>query len=182
MLVGSRTPSGRVRDRRGVMGGADSEVTAGTPVIVFESAYFNPLSVRRTSKKLGLKTEASMRFERGSDPRLPTTAMERACALARGHRAPARRAGIAVDRHPDACTEPMVAVAASREDRADCSARSFRMRMRGASSRRSASEAAAPDAGPLDRGSGAGWDVTVPTRRVSTCAREVDLIEEVARH
>ena len=65
----------------GVMGGADSEVTSDTPVIVFESAYFNPLSVRRTSRKLGLKTEASMRFERGADPRLPMTAMERACAL-----------------------------------------------------------------------------------------------------
>ena len=46
----------------GVMGGADTEVTAGTTAIVLESAYFNPLSVRRTSRKLGLKTEASMRF------------------------------------------------------------------------------------------------------------------------
>ena len=48
----------------------DSEVSAGTTAIVLESAYFNPLSVRRTSKALGLKTEASMRFERGADPRL----------------------------------------------------------------------------------------------------------------
>src|SRR5262245_18799548 len=65
----------------GVMGGQDSEVSSSTTTIVLESAYFNPLSVRRTSKALGLKTEASMRFERGSDPRLPVTAMERACAL-----------------------------------------------------------------------------------------------------
>jgi phenylalanyl-tRNA synthetase beta chain len=65
----------------GVMGGLDSEVAGGTTVIVLEAAYFNPLSVRRTSKKLGLKTEASMRFERGADPRLPITATERACAL-----------------------------------------------------------------------------------------------------
>jgi phenylalanyl-tRNA synthetase beta chain len=65
----------------GVMGGADSEVTGVTKTIVFESAYFQALSVRRTSKALGLKTEASMRFERGTDPRLPLTAMERACAL-----------------------------------------------------------------------------------------------------
>src|SRR5687768_803785 len=59
----------------GVMGGADSEVTGTTTTIVLESAYFNPLSVRRTSKKLGLKTEASMRFERGADPALPVLAM-----------------------------------------------------------------------------------------------------------
>jgi phenylalanyl-tRNA synthetase beta chain len=48
---------------------------------VLESAYFNPLSVRRTSKQLGLKTEASMRFERGADPELPVIAMKRAVAL-----------------------------------------------------------------------------------------------------
>ena len=48
----------------GVMGGADSEVTDATRSIVLESAYFNPLSVRRTSRRLGLKTEASTRFER----------------------------------------------------------------------------------------------------------------------
>ncbi len=46
----------------GVMGGADSEVTDSTKSIVLESAYFNPLSVRRTSRTLGLKTEASTRF------------------------------------------------------------------------------------------------------------------------
>ena len=76
----------RVIDERavavaGVMGGGDSEVSNETKTIVFESAHFNALSVRRTSKALGLKTEASMRFERGTDPRLPLTAMERACAL-----------------------------------------------------------------------------------------------------
>src|SRR6185503_16949986 len=51
----------------GVMGGAASEVSASTREIVFESAYFKPPSVRRTSKRLGLKTEASSRFERGAD-------------------------------------------------------------------------------------------------------------------
>ena len=65
----------------GVMGGADSEVTGSTRSIVLESAYFNPLSVRRTSRKLGLKTEASTRFERGTDRMLPGTALRRACAL-----------------------------------------------------------------------------------------------------
>ena len=62
----------------GIMGGADSEVTSNTKSILLESAYFNPLSVRRTSKLLGIKTEASMRFERGADPELPVIAMGRA--------------------------------------------------------------------------------------------------------
>src|SRR5262249_51194663 len=65
----------------GVMGGADSEVSASTTRIVFEAAYFNPLSVRRTSRKLGLKTEASTRFERGGDPKPVPLAMAHACAL-----------------------------------------------------------------------------------------------------
>src|SRR5438876_12043052 len=51
----------------GVMGGAHSEVSTSTTSIVFESAYFKPSSVRRTSKRLNLKTEASSRFERGAD-------------------------------------------------------------------------------------------------------------------
>jgi phenylalanyl-tRNA synthetase beta chain len=83
----------------GVMGGADSEVTSGTRTIVLESAYFNPLSVRRTSKKLGLKTEASMRFERGADSELPVVAMKRAVALLETIGA-GRARGKVVDRHP----------------------------------------------------------------------------------
>src|SRR5437773_1776923 len=51
----------------GVMGGAASEVSGATKAIALESAYFKPTSVRRTSKRLGLKTEASARFERGAD-------------------------------------------------------------------------------------------------------------------
>src|SRR5262249_25697222 len=61
----------------GVMGGADSEVSASTAVVAFESAYFKPTSVRRTSKRLGLKTEASARFERGADIGAPVLALQR---------------------------------------------------------------------------------------------------------
>ena len=49
------------------MGGSDTEVTEKTVDIFIESAYFEPTSIRRTSKTLGLKTEASYRFERGTD-------------------------------------------------------------------------------------------------------------------
>ncbi len=65
----------------GVMGGADSEVRTDSARIVFESAWFKPQSVRATSKRLGLRSEASMRFERGADPTVQATAMARACAL-----------------------------------------------------------------------------------------------------
>ena len=52
----------------GVMGGENSEVTESTKNILIESAYFNPASIRRTSKKLQLATDSSYRFERGTDP------------------------------------------------------------------------------------------------------------------
>jgi phenylalanyl-tRNA synthetase beta chain len=65
----------------GVMGGFDAEVSRSTTVIVLESAYFVPASIRRTSRRLGLSTEASYRFERGADPGAPLRALARACAL-----------------------------------------------------------------------------------------------------
>ncbi|MCZ6777018.1 MAG: phenylalanine--tRNA ligase subunit beta [Ignavibacteria bacterium] len=52
----------------GVMGGANSEISDSTVDIVLESAYWNPSSIRRTSKLLGVSTDASQRFERGADP------------------------------------------------------------------------------------------------------------------
>ncbi len=65
----------------GVMGGEDSEVGEGTTRIFLESAYFNPISVRRTSRKLGLITEASQHFQRGADPEMAVYAINRAAAL-----------------------------------------------------------------------------------------------------
>ncbi|RLA88138.1 MAG: phenylalanine--tRNA ligase subunit beta [Deltaproteobacteria bacterium] len=65
----------------GVMGGLNSEVTAHTRQVLIESAYFNPTSIRRTSKRLGLSTEASYRFERGVDPEGVILALERATEL-----------------------------------------------------------------------------------------------------
>jgi phenylalanyl-tRNA synthetase beta chain len=65
----------------GVMGGLDSEVTASTTQVLIESAYFNPRTIRRTSKRLGLSTEASYRFERGVDPDGLIHALERATQL-----------------------------------------------------------------------------------------------------
>ena len=153
----------------GVMGGAETEVTDATTTIVLESAYFNPASVRRTSKKLGLKTEASMRFERGADPSLPVAAMRRAISLIEKIGAGTAR-GDVLDQNPKRI-EPGT----------------LRLRR---SKIAAVLGASIPDPDVLRilyglgfvlRNAENGWDVTVPTRRVDA-AREVDLIEEVARH
>lgn len=65
----------------GVMGGENSEVTASTKNILIESAFFNPSSIRRTAKRLGLQTDASYRFERGTDYGITIWAARRAAQL-----------------------------------------------------------------------------------------------------
>jgi phenylalanyl-tRNA synthetase beta chain len=65
----------------GVMGGEESEISNATTDILIESACFNPASVRRTARILGLNTEASHRFERGTDPEGVIRAQERCVAL-----------------------------------------------------------------------------------------------------
>jgi phenylalanyl-tRNA synthetase beta chain len=153
----------------GVMGGAASEVSAVTTRVVFESAYFLPASVRRTSKRLGLKTEASSRFERGADINGAVVAIERALALMASGGV-GRVAGPIVDCYP-----------VPRGPRTVHLRRERLARLFGA---------AVPDADVerILRGLGltvtaapAGWDVVAPTFRVDLL-REVDLIEEVGRH
>ena len=65
----------------GVFGGEDSGVTDATTDVFVESAYFDPASIRRTSKSLGLQTDASFRYERGADPEIPIYALKRAVIL-----------------------------------------------------------------------------------------------------
>jgi len=61
----------------GVMGGENSEVGEETTEVILEAAHFDPISIRKTARRLGLKTEASYRFERGVDPNLPPLAAKR---------------------------------------------------------------------------------------------------------
>ncbi|WP_299116316.1 phenylalanine--tRNA ligase subunit beta [uncultured Winogradskyella sp.] len=65
----------------GVFGGIDSGVTEGTSNIFLESAYFDPVSIRKTAKRHGLNTDASFRFERGIDPNITEYALKRAALL-----------------------------------------------------------------------------------------------------
>jgi phenylalanyl-tRNA synthetase beta chain len=83
----------------GLMGGAFSEVTDNTVNILLESAHFNPLSIRRTSRALNLRTEASYRFERVVDPEGVVRAVNRACDLLHQIGQPAAIEGV-VDVYP----------------------------------------------------------------------------------
>lgn len=85
----------------GVMGGASTEVTASTRRILLEAATFDPVSVRRTSRRLGLISEASYRFERSVDPEGVPYASARAAALLRAWAggAAVQQVGAPVDRY-----------------------------------------------------------------------------------
>lgn len=65
----------------GIMGGLESSVLASTASIFLESAYFNPISIRLTARRYGLRTDSSYRFERTVDPSLQNRALERATQL-----------------------------------------------------------------------------------------------------
>jgi phenylalanyl-tRNA synthetase beta chain len=153
----------------GVMGGADSEVWSGTRLVAFESAYFKPASVRRTSKRLGLKSEASSRFERGTDINAPLVALERACALIEEIGA-GRRVGALIDVYPAPRGPVDITLRRSSIDRVIGTT--------------------VEDAEVVRIFTGLGFDVTptadgwqtrIPTVRVDLL-READLVEEVARH
>jgi phenylalanyl-tRNA synthetase beta chain len=159
----------RTQGAAGVMGSAVSEVSATTTAVVFEAAYFQPASIRRTSKRLGIKTEASSRFERGADPNAQVTAIQRAIALMQQIGA-GQPEGSIVDVYPQPREAKRLHL---RRDRL--------ARLLGAS---------VPDAEVVRilRSLGLevtpvsdGWDAVAPTFRVDLL-REPDLIEEVGRH
>ncbi|MGH9308520.1 MAG: phenylalanine--tRNA ligase subunit beta, partial [Vicinamibacterales bacterium] len=153
----------------GVMGGAESEIGPATSRMVLESAYFYPASVRRTSKRLGLKTEASIRFERGGDVEAPPSGIARAAALFAQIGA-ATPAGPIVDVYP--APKPRVEVSL-RTDRI--------ARLLGLAVPPSDVPRILAPLGFTVRESGGHWLATVPSFRVDV-TREADLIEEVGRH
>jgi phenylalanyl-tRNA synthetase beta chain len=91
----------------GVMGGGDSEISAGTRRVLIESAWFAPGGIRRTSRRQGLKSEASYRFERGADPGMVLPALDRCAALIAELAGGTVRAGV-VDAHPRPVAQPEV--------------------------------------------------------------------------
>lgn len=153
----------------GVMGGADSEIREDTRDVLIEVAYFDPRSIRRTSRRLGLHTDSSHRFERGVDPNGVPWAMRRAaslmCNLAGGAAAPTAR-----DVYPSPIGERAIDLAP------DHPSRLLGRDIDEATVRR-ALEAVGCSISP---GEERGWRVSAPTWRPDL-GRPEDLVEEVAR-
>ena len=170
----------------GVMGGAESEVSSTTTQVVFESAWFSPQSVRATSRKLGLRTEASHRFERGADIDSAAVAMARALELTEAIGAGVRRGAI-VDVYPTSRVAPELIIDAAGIHRL------LGMQVPDAATERILEslgfgvqplggwQAGLPDAPVAHQQPGHSWRVTVPSWRVDV-HRPVDLVEEVGRH
>ena len=97
----------------GIMGGENSEVQDTTVDILLESAYFDPISVRRTSKRLGIHTEASHRFERGADIDIVAIALDRAMSLIQ-ELAGGTVAKGCIDNYPQALFKREVSITTSR--------------------------------------------------------------------
>lgn len=74
----------KIYDLAGIMGGKDSQVDDNTTTIILQSAVFDPILIRRSSKKLKIQTEASYRYERGVDIEGTVTALDLACSLISG--------------------------------------------------------------------------------------------------
>ncbi|HBI14179.1 MAG TPA: phenylalanine--tRNA ligase subunit beta [Desulfobulbaceae bacterium] len=153
----------------GIMGGLESEVIEGTREILLESACFNPVSIRRTARRLNIASEASYRFERGIDPNGVDIALERAVRLM-VELAGAKLVEGGVDLYPGRRSEHVQPLRCSRvrdllgmelgEERITDLLRSIQL-------------------GVTAKGEGV-LEVTIPSFRVDI-EREVDLVEEIAR-
>ena len=153
----------------GVMGGADTEISGNTTNVLLESANFDPISIRKTSRALGLSSEASYRFERGADVEMARFACNRAAALIQ-ELAGGYILQDVIDVYP---RKRRAAIATLRRKRIE-------------------SFLGAPvDDAVVDRifhrlgfsttRTRDGWSVEVPSYRLDI-AREEDLLEEIARH
>lgn len=100
----------------GVMGGLNSEVVPSTHRVLLESACFNPVSIRRTAKRLGLNSEASHRFERGVDPQGTVAALNRAAKLM-AELGGGRLVAGHIDVHPGAAERPCIQLDVERSNR-----------------------------------------------------------------
>ena len=163
----------------GVMGGAESEISFGTRNLLLESAWFDPISIRRTSKALALRTEASLRFERGVDIEMAGVASHRAAELIQQLAGGEVLAGV-IDVYPHHATPEKIELS-----------RKELLRIMGADvPDRTIEEILlalgfAPQRIDANRGSAgslaARWECTLPSWR-GDVTREIDIIEEAARH
>src|ERR1700729_2748144 len=171
--------AGRAVSIGGVMGGAETEISFSTRNVLIECAWFDPISVRRTSKALGLRSEASYRFERGADPEMAELASRRAAELIQKVAGGELLAGV-VDVYPQRAREKKIELS-----------RKELLRVMGADVPDRDIEAILSALGfhpmrvDVNRGSDGSIAAVWECRQVSwrqDVTRGIDLIEEVARH
>jgi phenylalanyl-tRNA synthetase beta chain len=153
----------------GVMGGAATEITARTRQVLIESAWFDPASIRRTARRMGLHTEASHRFERGADIEATGWAADRIAALLQEHASATILAG-RIDCYPVVRRRspiPLRLAAVRRHLGIDIPSAEIE-RILGAL------------VFHVEHSSAGVFEVTPPTARLDV-EREIDLIEEIAR-
>lgn len=149
----------------GIMGGASSEIDAATTDVLLEMAWFNPIGIVRSSRRHKLRSEASARFEKGTDPEVVDLAMRRFADLlgAPMEEGAARASGMLPDR-------PRVRVRTARV-----------ARLLGTDLGAARIGELLDPIGFATEPAGADVDVQIPSWRYD-CATEIDVIEEVARH
>ncbi len=153
----------------GIMGGENSEVEDDTVDLLLESACFDPVTIRKTSKRLGLSTDASFRFERGTDPSATTIALNRLARLINEWAGGSVCSGI-LDLHPRVEGERKVRFRPVRVNSllgTEIPVDSMESILAGL------------DLEPR-KGKGGWWTVSVPGYR-RDIAREEDVVEEIAR-
>ncbi|MGH9181235.1 MAG: phenylalanine--tRNA ligase subunit beta, partial [Acidimicrobiales bacterium] len=155
----------------GIMGGASSEISPSTTTVLLEAAYFTPMVIARTAKRLGLRTEASARFERGCDPLGIERATDRLCQLLCLPPGTAKVAAGRLDRSTLAPPPPPIRVRTARvnavlgTDLDDATVRTL--------------------LGPIGftaEPAGPGHTAVVPPSFRPDAGTEIDVVEEVARH
>ena len=154
----------------GIMGGENSEITPETTSILLESAWFNPSAVRKSSKRLGIHTESSHRFERGADIGIVLLALNRAAALIAELAGGTVARGV-IDIYPDRINPRQIELRVERVNA-----------LLGTSLTRHevADIFTRLQFGVSETGQAGHFCVIVPTFRVDL-EREIDLVEEVAR-
>lgn len=153
----------------GVMGGSNSEVHEQTTVTLLESAYFVPETVRRTARRLGLRSEASYRFERGVDPQGTLLALDRTVSLLVQIAEGRVSRGVV-----DVCPQPLPSTTIALRGQRVSSFLGMPVEAK------EVEQCIRTLGAKVRRGRGETWSVTVPSYR-SDLTQEVDLIEEVAR-
>ena len=154
----------------GIMGGLDTEISEKTTNVLLESAWFDPISVRKTGRGVNLGTEASYRFERGADIQMAATALERTSRLIAEFAGGTVHRGV-VDIYPRQWEPATVSLQ-----------REHILKRLGGEVPDSDVDRVLKRLGfePTD-GSSDGWTVKVPSHR-HDIAQEEDLLEEIARH